>query len=363
MRSELAERLLGALMDWDVPRFTEEVSRVQALAALKYDEYGGYGPGTKFAENLARWLEQFDDPAERDVAYRFVVDRLVFISDAEIDHLIAGAYPDVLEPRLLAQTAQDLGEAPSHVETLAASPTFRSLRRRCLLLGLSDGAHLDRLRRASPGLSHEQFAQDYEVTDSHAQRLQTELGNALALQSLPGEPKFADLILVDDFSGSGRTLLRADEKADDGFKGKLWRFHHRIVQLKEIGVVADDARVAILLYAASEEALEHLTMTCHDAGLEGWSTYVIQQIPRSLRVDRTDPAMAALCQNYYDPASADEHKKDTPLGFQDCALPLVLSHNTPNNSVCLLWSETDAEGALGRRALFPRYERHHRDRP
>ena len=73
--------------------------------------------------------------------------------------------------------------------------------------------------------------------------------------------------------------------------------------------------------------------------------------------------MAQLCHDYYDPATADEHKGDTPLGYEDCALPLVLAHNTPNNSVCLLWAESSADVGLGRHALFPRYERHHKDRP
>jgi len=362
MRSELAERLLGALMQWDVPRFAAEVARVQALAALKYDEYGHYGPGSKFAENLARWLEQFE-PAERDVAYAFAMSRLVFVSDAEMNHLIELAYPDVVEPRLLGRTAEDLGEPTYRVSAVASSDVFRSVRRRTLFLGLSDGAHLDRLRRASPLLSHEQFTQDYEVTDDQARRLVGELANALAVQSLPGDPTFRDVVLVDDFSGSGRTLIRADPDAPGGFKGKLWRFSGRLAELREAGVVAADVAVAVLLYTATEQAVDHVRAVCREAGLEGWSLYVVQVLPRALRVDRSDAAMTQLCRDYYDPTTADEHKGDTPLGYEDCALPLVLAHNTPNNSVCLLWAESSGDDGLDRHALFPRYERHHKDRP
>jgi hypothetical protein len=35
-------------------------------------------------------------------------------------------------------------------------------------------------------------------------------------------------------------------------------------------------------------------------------------------------------------------------------LPLVLHHNTPNNSICLLWSYEDTQV----RGLFPRIKRH-----
>lgn len=51
------------------------------------------------------------------------------------------------------------------------------------------------------------------------------------------------------------------------------------------------------------------------------------------------------------------------LGYGGCALPLVLEHNTPNNSVALLWAETDGGSRDGARApamrpLFRRRQRH-----
>ena len=47
-------------------------------------------------------------------------------------------------------------------------------------------------------------------------------------------------------------------------------------------------------------------------------------------------------------------KNDEPwLGFDECALPVVLSHNTPNNSLPIIWQ--DAERFHG---LFPRISRH-----
>ena len=45
---------------------------------------------------------------------------------------------------------------------------------------------------------------------------------------------------------------------------------------------------------------------------------------------------------------------DSKYGFAACGLPLVLHHNTPNNSIALLWSYEDAEY----RGLFPRIQRH-----
>jgi hypothetical protein len=47
------------------------------------------------------------------------------------------------------------------------------------------------------------------------------------------------------------------------------------------------------------------------------------------------------------------------LGYANCALPVVLEHNTPNNSFPLLWAETArANGAHAMEPLFFRRDRH-----
>lgn len=363
MRSELAERLLSHLMAWDVTNVADQVPAVQALAELKYDEYQGFVPGAKFVENLARWLEQFE-PEQRKIAYDFVRNQLVFISNAELGHLVEIAYVDFVEPKLIDRIARETGKLNTVVRQIRLSKEFQSLRRRTLVLGLSDGAQVDRLRRAS-GLSHEQFGQDYDLAEDQMIRLCDGLEKALKGQSLAGEKSFAQVILVDDFSGSGRTLLRKEEqkgeKAD--LKGKLWRFHGQLLNLQEKGYFSKDVEVVVLLYVCSEQALVYLREICDASGLSEWQLEAIQVIPLSSRVEATDALMAQLCRDYYDPSTKDVHKDDTPLGFSDCALPIVFSHNTPNNSVCLLWAESSEEDGLGRKALFPRYERHHRDRP
>jgi hypothetical protein len=64
---------------------------------------------------------------------------------------------------------------------------------------------------------------------------------------------------------------------------------------------------------------------------------------------------------YYRTRAMDEHElkgetDDMKLGFAGCALPLVLAHNCPNNSVFLLWADRLETGSA--RGLFPRVTRH-----
>ena len=80
----------------------------------------------------------------------------------------------------------------------------------------------------------------------------------------------------------------------------------------------------------------------------------------------TDRPMLDLCEKYYDHDLYIRLKKhcdeagqsDMKRGYAKCALPLVLEHNTPNNSIPLLWAES--QGKLGHpmRPLFRRRDRH-----
>jgi hypothetical protein len=88
--------------------------------------------------------------------------------------------------------------------------------------------------------------------------------------------------------------------------------------------------------------------------------------PSTPITEASDPAMWAICDKYYDHAlyerlkehlqeSRQEHVKH---GYAHAALPVVLDHNCPNNSISLLWAETDGSTGHAMRPLFPRRHRH-----
>ncbi len=361
MKSELAEELLNRLMGWDRAAFQEKVRRLEALASYKFDEYGNFRPGVKFFESLAAWLDQFDRPGERATALDFVLDRLIFISAAEMSHLVELVYPDHIEPVLQRRVADELECSPYAISRIANDDAFSILRRRSLILGASDGARLDRLRRSTPFLSHEQFLQSSEPPIDLIAPMRDKLEEALDQSKLEAQKTFGHIFLVDDFAGSGETMLR---KKDGEFKGKLIKLNTAIGQLIDSDLVAADVEVTIVIYVATEQAHKHLDDVLAASSLPEWEVRIVQTLPSSIRVDRQDRAMAELAERYYDEVMSDEHKGRAPLGYAGCALPVVLSHNTPNNSVSLLWADTTQEAdSLNRRALFPRYERHHRDRP
>ena len=157
-------------MAWSDEEMARERAHLESLAAYKYDEYQQFSPGLRFTESLALWLDQFDEGEERKAAYRFVRERLLFVSADEMNHLVELTFPTVIRPRLITDTSKELGVDPWRVRHIVETPEYRARRRRTLVLGLSDGARTDWFRRANPEFSNEQVFHAYDVSDAQGGR-------------------------------------------------------------------------------------------------------------------------------------------------------------------------------------------------
>lgn len=356
MKDKLAEEILAHVMGWDSAQVAEAGVALQMLATHKYDSYEGYRPGVKFLENLGAWLHQFESNEHRQIALQFVREKLVFISNAELDHLIETVYPDSIRPMLMEMTAERLGCSPYAVAQIIGDPLFGALQRKLLILGLSDGARIDRLRRSAPPLSHEQIFLASDIPAETSEAAVTKLREAVD----DNEAQFEHVLLVDDFYGSGFTLIRKTEDGES-FKGRLWKAHERLETMKSDGVASSDATASILVYVASADARDHVESHLAEAGLD-WKLTVVLELHTDIKVSDAD--LAAVCEWHYDDVLIDNSKPERcALGYRQGALPLVLAHNTPNNSIGILWADTtDRQVSLKRRGLFPRYERHREDR-
>ncbi|ABK05007.1 conserved hypothetical protein [Arthrobacter sp. FB24] len=371
MKALLAEQLLAEVTGiQDLAHLTEITQRLRTLADIKYDDYGGYTPGVRFIESLAVWLSEFKQE-DRETALNFVLHRLAYISATELDHLVSTVYKDMLRPRLLKAVAAELGIPSWSVKKIASSPEFLSRQRRTLILGMSDGARLDKLRRASP-LSTEQFHLVSTVDDEKASDMSAKLAEALESMNLPGEAKFSLVIVVDDFSGSGTTMLRRE---GDGWKGKLPKIHNHVTNLKTSGVIAEDAHVIVLLYLLTKLAQSQLAARMAEAGyLEPEVSLVAahtfdDDFPLT---ENSDPEFWKLCSAYFREEWDNAHSGlagDLSHGFGGSALPLVIHHNAPNNAPPIIWKDESIEGRKSDDSLsewlgvFPRHERHHPGRP
>ena len=380
MNHYLGLRILSRIMGWSDRRAREEFAWLKLMARLKYDGYRDFQAGVRFIESLATWLQQFK-PDERETAYAFVRHSLVYIGPSEMQRLVEQFYPRFVRDLLIRMVATEHGVPPHRVLIdQNGRPASERLRRQTLFMGLSDGARIDTIRHANSGvLGNEQFVQGTQVDSDKwrdlLENLRKDLNDPTA--------RFRIVYLVDDFAGTGTSFFRFDDESSR-WKGKLVRFKDSVNSANGTfdgdKLFEDSWVLCAHHYVASStaaRAIQERLNKSADTGYfpEGWAqaTYATfgMVLPHDLPINMDGEChddFIKLTQIYYDPVIRTKHTDvgrvtHLGLGYGGCALPLVLEHNTPNNTVALLWAETDGgirDGAPApaMRPLFRRRQRH-----
>lgn len=377
MNSNLANQLLASIMKWDAPTLASERAALEFMGSMKYDTYDRYMPGMRFMSSLVQWLNDIKEE-DRYEAYKFIKEKLVFISSMQMNYLVDLLYDSKIRPILLDMSTAETGMPSYKCSSKVVRTRFEIEKRSALVIGLSDGAHTDILRR-SAGFNNEQVLTNYYPDGKKLKDMLDELRKDQKLKGIEN-PFFRRIFLIDDFTASGKSFIRFDE-SDREYHGKLKRI---IDELRIKGYVEKEQKIEHLSYLldpeqkiqidilfciATEKARTNIKSSLDDyLKSVNWqdkvefNIHIVQILEDKLAIDiNTDKDLVKLLKK-------DEHfveecvisksykvgKNDNPwLGFDECALPVVLAHNTPNNSLPIIWQ--DAERFHG---LFPRISRH-----
>jgi hypothetical protein len=382
VREELAEQLLGSILDWDTPTAKNEIAALRYLAAVKYDGYRNFEPGHRFLESLALWLRNYDTIQQKRIAYNFMKSKMFYISENQMDHLVGLLYPQRILP-ILMDRARVIGDIPEYqTNRILKSPSFAISLRKTLFFALSDGARLDAFRRKN-ALSNEQVCVSYELNNEKLLRLYNDLEKWLQENHRDSAPCFENIFLIDDFSGSGYSILHEDPRFS--FGGKVFRFVNEVLSAPGGGLIQYCEKNGVNLFVATYLATDKAVNTLSDNLIKLKEFSLQNKLPLS-RCEVLKPLQSfgaeftisdannsydidfdSLLRIYYDDRIEDSHTRtgghNLIHGYSDCGLPLVLCHNTPNNSVYLLWATTpQSDGYKGLHALFPRISRHFESR-
>ena len=377
MNSNLANQLIASIMKWDAPTLASERAALEFMGSMKYDAYDRYMPGMRFMSSLVQWLNDIKEE-DRYEAYKFIKEKLVFISSMQMNYLVDLLYDSKIRPILLDMSTAETGMPSYKCSSKVVRTRFEIEKRSALVIGLSDGAHTDILRR-SAGFNNEQVLTNYYPDGKKLKDMLDELRKDQKLKGIEN-PFFRRIFLIDDFTASGKSFIRFDE-SDREYHGKLKRI---IDELRIKGYVEKEQKIEHLSYLldpeqkiqidilfciATEKARTNIKSSLDDyLKSVNWqdkvefNIHIVQILEDKLAIDiNTDKDLVKLLKK-------DEHfveecvisksykvgKNDNPwLGFDECALPVVLAHNTPNNSLPIIWQ--DAERFHG---LFPRISRH-----
>jgi hypothetical protein len=355
---------LAGIMGWDDAQARVEFAWLRLISRMKFDGYQDFLAGARFVESLADWLQQFR-VEDRQTAYAMVRHDLVYISTAEMNHLVELFYPETVQWRLQQEVASREKIPAFRVwATPRSAAVYRRLLRQTLFIELSDGARIDVFRRANAGtISNEQIVTAPRINEEKWGELLKDLRKDLE----DSEARFAFVFLIDDFIASGTTLLRLE---DGKWKGKLPKFWTD-VQLFLATHFESGWKLCVHHYLATHRASQAVMARQAQAlaalGKDRWFEEVRFSfgtvLPEDFPLDQSrHGAFLDLTQQYYDDSIETRHTRvggsGARLGFGECCLPLVLEHNTPNNSVAILWAES--VGGPGRHAMRPLFRRRQR---
>lgn len=319
MNQDLGLKVLSKIMKWTDERARREFDWLKLMARLKYDSYRDFQAGMRFIESLVTWLQQFKQPQEREIAYKFVRHTLVYIGPGEMRRIVEQFYPRTVRDRIVRMVAAECDIPPYRVlSDKNAQVAEERLRRQTLFMGLSDGARIDTIRHTNSGLlGNEQFVQSTQVDTAKWRDLLDNLRKDLK----DPDARFRLVYLIDDFTATGTSFLRFGDKEngeEKEWKGKLIRFRDSVNDanntLEGDKPFEDDWKLCIHHYIASkaavdkiEERLEKAKST--DAFCEGWTQDIYPSFgmvfPSEFPIDavpgRHDDFIG-LTQAYYDPA-------------------------------------------------------------
>ena len=380
MNSNLANQLLASIMKWEAQTLASERAALEFMGSMKYDAYDRYMPGMRFMSSLVQWLNDIEEE-DRDEAYKFIKEKLVFISSTQMNYLVDLLYDSKIRPILLDMATTETDMPSYKRSSQVVRNRFEIEKRSALVVGLSDGAHTDILRR-SAGFNNEQVLTNYYPDGKKLKDMLNELRKDEKLQGIE-KPYFRRIFLIDDFTASGKSFIRYDE-SDGEYHGKLKKIINELctknkknnegkVDIKHMSYLLDPSQekiqIDILFCIATEKARTNIKSNLDDyLKSVGWqdkvefNIYIVQLLEDKLSNDiKKDNDLVKVLKkekHFVEECVISKSykvgKNDNPwLGFDECALPVVLAHNTPNNSLPIIWQ--DAERFHG---LFPRISRH-----
>lgn len=368
MKAELAETILKGVMQWEDPgTVATELQDIQIISEIKYDDYQQYTHGMRYIENLALWLRGFNTQEKRECAYKFIKENLIFISEEEMRQIVSVSFDIYMKPIILDLTKKYC-QLNNITDINERKELWKYFRRKTLFLGLSDGSHMDYFRRQNAALSNEQVFIHYDFSNEKAIDMLNELNEDKDIASIKlkynikENETFNTFFLIDDFSASGKSYIRKEEQ---NWKGKIVKFFDRLdkVEYNKSGI-----EVHIILYVATQKAVEYIRKQISIYKQENSINEIITidaiQIIEPYICDPDGIVFNLFKEDYEmhinngEDTYVDKHftKGDCQypfLGFDKCSLPLILYHNTPNNSFPVLWHSW-----MNGHALFPRVTRH-----
>ena len=278
------------------------------------------------------WLSNFDDssvPSER-VHALYLLSRFMYFGDRELRALLRALYRDLYQPPVIQAIRRRHGNT---TDLRIIEQSFALALQNTRFLGVGNpsesGAHLLYYFRQENQLSRRSFAHAHELFrryDKKDARLKW--------------PTVTRYVFLDDFCGSGSQAARFCTSVVAGIRKRNKR-----------------ARISYYMLFGKTEGIAHLRNMFDD-------------VQALFELDGTYKSFVADSRYFLDaPPGIDRSFADSmarthggrlwsdhPLGFDDGQLLIGFHHNTPDNTLPIIWHD---EATSGWTPIFRRYPKHY----
>lgn len=316
-----------------------------------------------FRENIDQWLDKFDNDQERDYAL-YILSRMMYFSGPNIRHLLKSLYRDKFEYPIIKNIRQANNDT---LDDVLIEAEFKKELKKTRFLGVGNpsesGVHLLYYFRQENNIPKDLFVNtdDLVVYEKDAD------GNL----SPSLRDKYKDVsrfVFIDDICGSGQQATSNDSnvrRCVNNLRSILPDAH--ISYLMLFGLTAGIKNVRDFPELETKKMYDHV-----DAVIELDDSYKCfgdssryftnienfkKDIARDIAYKHGFPLAKylAIQQGYSNPIDIYKVADRRALGFGDNQLLLSLHHNTPDNTLPIIWFDEDES------VWTPIFKRYHKN--
>lgn len=300
-------------------------------------------------KRIEKWLDNFEGEEEKLHAL-FLLSKFVYFGSVQMRDLLKSVYRDLFKYRIVKEIRENNGDT---TDLKIINEQFDHKLSKTKFLGVGNpsesGVHLLYFFRQENKLAKSQFIDSHEIFN------RSDPSNVKLM-----DPTIREYIFIDDFCGTGSQAIE---------------YSNHIIE--EILSIDPTIRTSYLMLFATKEGKSNVIKNTKfqyvDAVYEFDDTFQCFS-PKSRFFKKTptgiDSAIAkAMCEKHgkkliksiirMENRGIPEHKLDDiaenhKLGFGDCQLLMGFHHNTPDNTLPIIWYD---ENEIPWNPIFKRYNK------
>lgn len=298
---------------------------------------------------ILKWLDNFTDDREKLNAL-FILSKFMYFGSAQMRYLLKSLYRDLYKYPIIKEIRKTNGDT---LDEDFVENKFKEIERNTRFIGVGNpsesGAHMLYFFRQENKVSKHLFIYTDDVINLES--------SSKSLQY----PNVSKYIFIDDFCGSGSQVSNNSIIKKTIEDIKILKPDSEIIYLMLFGTSTGIKNISDSLLFDRVEAVIELdnSFKCFDESsryFKDADTFVNKDFAKSMAYKYGFPLIRSIIEKEggCPDSKLDLAAHSNALGFSDCQLLMGFHHNTPDNTLPIIWYE---EEEIAWEPIFRRYNK------